>query len=1593
MSPFPNRLAGTTDRFPALRRPTDETATPVEALIDEGQLAERQGRREVARALYERALYALRDPSQSVTAAGLLRWIGLTYQLDADFDAAFDCFEAALAVSTACGDEAGVGHALNVKAIAHFRLGRLDEAEQLYLQARDHARRSGEAKLAAMTAQNLGVIANIRGDLEQALGYYEASLADYRALGLTKYICTTLNNLGVLYTRMERWETGERAYDEAVEISQVLGDLPTRILLEVNRASHWIARREYGRAREACDLATSLSQQTQDTHALGEAHKCYGVIARETGDHAAAEKSFQQAATLAEQRQDLLLAAETAREMAELYRQQGRNRDTLQCLNRAHRLFSQLHARRDVADIDRQTQDLEEDFLQMVQRWGDSIESKDHYTQGHCERVADLACALAEAVDIDQKSLFWFRIGALLHDVGKLTIPPEVLNKPGRLTTEEWSLVKHHPIAGVQMLADIEFPWDVRPIVESHHERWDGGGYPYGLAAEAIPLTARILCIADVYDALTSERSYKKAVSPEQALDIMRSEVGAQFDPELFAHFERIVKRVASPRTGAITPRRGAAEEPGATDMDHLTGVPLRRGFMSQANVLLARLRPSEVPPSLLVIDVDHFKLVNDTYGHLQGDDVLRAVVAVFRRVLRAGDVVGRYGGDEFIVLLPRTSLDNARDVAERLRVAVEEERVTVRDMDGATIGVTLSIGVAGAEAGVHVEALFAAADRALYDAKRAGRNAVAVAGAAAESARPHLSLNRFVGRVPEMRKLVRLLESSFAGQPQVVAVVGEAGVGKSTLLRQLLPEVRMRNGALVLGRCLEADVKPPYGPWAEALGAVVSRVSQAGRAWRELPRIVPALGDSRERAPQDVSGHKYALYNEIAEYLRLAAAACPLVIVLDDMQWADSATWDTLEHLLPQLADDRVLVALTIRAEDVTSDAQTRRRRLSRDERFHELQLARLSREELEQWLAAASQGQALGEKLLSVLYRHTEGNPFLVLQVLRSLIDEGDIRHVDGRWTWRETSELRLPVAVNDLMARRLDRLSPKTRGILTTAAVIGRVFEVDLAVAAGAGTENDLLEAVDEAIGAAVLDAARNDSSRFTFAHALLVDAIRSTANPRRLKRIHQSVARAMEKHEPDAVAEIAGHYDQAGDAERAYAWAMRAGQRSTSVYALDEAFAFFSMALRHARANEQHVDAALALARVAESAGRYADGQEVCDGALELVQAAEAPSAPLRSLRRMRERLRAHQGAPAAQSLAACYELLAEAERVGDEAERVALLTFISEIQSRLADWPEAERLANECIRMAERMDDARLLADALVRHGSTLLRLGRLEEAVQRYQRASDIFTGIGDRYKMARCDINIGVVHQMAGDAGAAEQAYRRAVQLARDAHAPDLDGIASVNLGLLCAHVGRYDEAQQHYEEASRLFATVRNEGHRLGLLYNMAGLARERGHPDRALALYEEGAQLAHHLGQLDLEIGARAGAGLAALELSRHDAAAAAARVVEQLLAGPGTWWFQGRESAEALCILVALGRGDVADADSRFRVALEAAENHEPYRAAWLVAEVGPALARAGIADAWGLVSYYAGRVRELGYGALEQRYARLTQTPPDRDRAD
>ncbi len=528
-------------RVPAEARPTLTT------LLQRGQSLEREGRRDEAHQLYETAL---RDGTvtSATQAAQLLRWIARTYLQDGNWEATADCAELALAVAEQTNDVGARGHAINVLAIVQWKQGHLDEARRLYLLARESAHQSNDARLAVMTATNLGVIANVQGDVQEAAAYYTLSLADSRAAGLADEAIGTLVNIGLLKMQSDQLAEADRHLLEARSLSTVLGDRSTLITIELHLAKLRIKQGNHADARATCERARAIVTQIGDSREAAEAQYVYGLVERASGDATAAEAHFLRAEEIAIERSDLILQGEIARELADLYRTQGRNRQTLQRLNQSHRLFAQLRARRELADVDRRNAALESDFLDVVRKWGDSIESKDEYTQGHCVRVADLACALWTRVSTPEDTpLFWFRIGALLHDVGKLMVPAEVLNKPGKLTEEEWTMVRGHPTAGVELLADIEFPWDVRPIVESHHERWDGRGYPHQLAGEAIPLAARVLCIADVYDALTSQRSYKRAFTHEEAIAIMRQDVGTQFDPALFPVFEEVAARMAAP--------------------------------------------------------------------------------------------------------------------------------------------------------------------------------------------------------------------------------------------------------------------------------------------------------------------------------------------------------------------------------------------------------------------------------------------------------------------------------------------------------------------------------------------------------------------------------------------------------------------------------------------------------------------------------------------------------------------------------------------------------------------------------------------------------------------------------------------------------------------------------------------------------------------------------------------------------------------------------------------------------------------------------------------------------------------------------------
>lgn len=204
-------------------------------------------------------------------------------------------------------------------------------------------------------------------------------------------------------------------------------------------------------------------------------------------------------------------------------------------------------------------QDIKTMFINTVEAFASAIDAKDPYTYGHSRRVALVSMAICEELGMAKKQTGKVELAALLHDIGKIGTPESILHKPGKLQPEEFEKMKEHPGKGAEILSGIREFSEIITWIKHHHEWYDGRGYPDGIATEAIPIEARIITIADAYDAMTSDRPYRKGMPLHDVINIMEESSRNQFDPDILGVFRRLV------HTGKLTAIEGAAEFPDAT--------------------------------------------------------------------------------------------------------------------------------------------------------------------------------------------------------------------------------------------------------------------------------------------------------------------------------------------------------------------------------------------------------------------------------------------------------------------------------------------------------------------------------------------------------------------------------------------------------------------------------------------------------------------------------------------------------------------------------------------------------------------------------------------------------------------------------------------------------------------------------------------------------------------------------------------------------------------------------------------------------------------------------------------------------------------
>lgn len=489
-------------------------ALPARDLLGQARSHERAGRTGEAIELYGATIDLARNAGERTVLAEALRHLGVVHHLRHEPAAARTLCQRSYVVAVGAHDDVLAAEALNALAGLDLENGAIEQARRIFRRALELGARSTE--LRARVEQNLGIVANVQGDLVEAIDHYRRSLEACRTAGNQKGCAIAYHNLGMISSDQERWDDADQYFRQSLTIAETIGEVRLRALCLLNHAEVDLARQHYEDACQNAERALGIFDQLGSHMDKSDAYKILGMVYRETGRPALAEGRLLTAVELAATTGGLLSEAEASRELARVYQELGRSQEALGRLNVSYRLFGRLDARLDIVDVAKKLAELDGVYREIALEWG-----ADSYTGVHCDRVAGLAIKVARTLGLEESEQAAFRHSAYLSDVGKTRVPKEILNKPGPMTHEELALMRMHPVWGLELLEGVEFPWDIKPIIRSHHEKYDGSGYPDRLRGDEIPLGAQVICIADVFDALTTARSYRTAMTQERAVGEM----------------------------------------------------------------------------------------------------------------------------------------------------------------------------------------------------------------------------------------------------------------------------------------------------------------------------------------------------------------------------------------------------------------------------------------------------------------------------------------------------------------------------------------------------------------------------------------------------------------------------------------------------------------------------------------------------------------------------------------------------------------------------------------------------------------------------------------------------------------------------------------------------------------------------------------------------------------------------------------------------------------------------------------------------------------------------------------------------------------
>ncbi len=591
---------------------------------------------------------------------------------------------------------------------------------------------------------------------------------------------------------------------------------------------------------------------------------------------------------------------------------------------------------------------------------------------------------------------------------------------------------------------------------------------------------------------------------------------------------------------------------------DELTGVYNRKYLNLILERELARTRRYKDSLSLLILDLDNFKEINDSYGHLEGDKTLVKFASVLQEEVRDSDTIVRYGGDEFVIIAPSTNYDGAVTFAERILKRLEGVKTPLGSLRA-------SIGIATyPDHGTDFKNLFEYADSCLYDAKRSGKGRIGLYKDS--NLAPSIPPPVFVGRRKERSYIIQGLKEP----GKIHIITGDAGVGKTRLVKDTfstmglrfangmaygaitsMPYVVIRTLLLDMLKRFPVDLKEAFGKLSES-----SRV--------EIAKLIPQLGVGVDKSLQ--SGDKFTLFAGISELLSEISKDETVVLLLDDLHWADRLSLELLYYTIHMQFPNLVVFA-TARGDEIQgSPLESTIHLLGRERLYDELVLEPMSLSEVKM-LTEVILKRISDDRLVKEVYDFSGGNPFFVEEFIRMMYDRGYLFYDNGTWKLRDGARFELPKSIKDTIDRKLERLDEKELNVLRYSACAGRDFYPEIIGGVMKVNVGEVYGVLDKLVKMNIL-VEKEDGELYAFKEDAIRLVILDSMGEGIKKVMYNAIGEYVEERfgvNEDNVEMVLHYFELGKNKEKLAKYGELAGDRSQSVYAHENAIKYYEYAL--------------------------------------------------------------------------------------------------------------------------------------------------------------------------------------------------------------------------------------------------------------------------------------------------------------------------------------------------------------------------------------------------------------------------------------------